>query len=238
MTRTALAAAKDAGVHAFLLISNVYPYGRARTATVAETHPREPQTRKGQYRKEQADLVLAAHDPAGLRTASLVLPDFYGPTAELSYANEIFAGATTGRTANVLGPLDVPREYVYVPDVGPVVADLFERPAAFGRPYNFGGPGTITTHDFIAAAEAASGTRIKTLRANKTMLRLLGAFNPLMREIVEMYYLFTDPVVLDDSALRSVLPGLRKTPYAQGIPATIAALRGERAATEAVHGAA
>lgn len=235
LTRNAIAGARAAGVRSFLLISNVYPYGRARTAAVVESHPREPQTRKGRFRKEQADLVLAAHDPGGLRTASLILPDFYGPAAELSYANELFAAAVTGRTANVVGPLDVPREYVYVPDVGPAIAGLFAKPEAFGRSYNFGGPGLITTRDFIAAVERAAGTRIKTLGANKTLLRLLGTFNPLMREVVEMYYLFTDPVVLDDAALRVVLPNLTKTPYESGIRATVAALRRGR---ELAHGAA
>lgn len=228
LTRTALDAARAEGVRQFLLISTLYPYGRARTAKVDEMHPREPHTNKGANRKTQADLVLAAHDPAGLQTLVLVLPDFYGPTADLSYGKEIFDAALTGKTANVIGPLDVPREYVYVPDVAPVVADLFERPALFGRTYHLGGAGTITTREFVSAAERASGRRIKTFVANKTLLRLLGPFNPLLREFIEMYYLFTEPVVLDDALLRGVLPDLRKTPYDVGIPATIEALRARR----------
>jgi nucleoside-diphosphate-sugar epimerase len=228
LMRTAVETARAAGVRQFLLISTVYPYGRAQTPTVAETHSREPQTRKGRNRKAQADIVLGAHDPAGLRTAVLILPDFYGPTADLSYAKEIFDAALSAKTANVIGPLDVRHEYVYVPDVAPVIADLLATPDAFGRAYNFAGAGTITTREFIAAAEHAAGKRIRALAANKTLLRMLGTFNPLMREIAEMYYLFTDPVVLDDGALRAVLPNLRKTPYDVGIPATLAALRAAR----------
>jgi nucleoside-diphosphate-sugar epimerase len=232
LMRITVEAARAAGVRQLLLISTVYPYGRARTAKVAETHPRAPHTRKGAYRKEQADIVLAAHDPAGLQTLVLVLPDFYGPTADLSYVKEIFDAALSGKTANVVGPLDVAHEYVYVPDVAPVIADLFARPAAFGRTYNFGGAGTITTREFVDAAQRAGGRRIKLLAANKTLLRLLGTFNPLMREMVEMYYLFTDPVVLDDTLLRSILPELRKTPYDAGIIATVKTLRAQR---KAVH---
>jgi nucleoside-diphosphate-sugar epimerase len=230
LIRIALEAARDAGVRQFVLISTVYPYGRARTATVAETHPREPHTVKGRYRKEQADLVLAEHDPAALSTLVLVLPDFYGPTAELSYAKEIFDAALSGKTANVIAPLDVPHEFAFVPDVAPVLADLLERPDAFGRSYNLGGAGTITTRDFITLAERASGTRIRTLAANKTLLRLLGTFNPLLREMVEMHYLFTSPVVLDDALLHSVLPHIRKTPYETGIAQTVAARRARRGA--------
>lgn len=49
------------------------------------------------------------------------------------------------------------------------------------------------------------------------MLRVLGLFNPLMRELVEMNYLMTEPVVLDDSALATLIGTLRKTPYQEGI---------------------
>ena len=53
--------------------------------------------------------------------------------------------------------------------------------------------------------------------AGKTTLRLMGLFNPLLREMVEMNYLETSPVVLDDSALRGLLGDINKTPYQEGI---------------------
>jgi nucleoside-diphosphate-sugar epimerase len=45
----------------------------------------------------------------------------------------------------------------------------------------------------------------------------MGWFNPLMRELVEMHYLVTDPVVMDDSALRALLGDVKKTSYDEGI---------------------
>jgi hypothetical protein len=53
------------------------------------------------------------------------------------------------------------------------------------------------------------------------MLRLIGLFDPIMREFVEMSYLQSDPVLLDDSALRALLPGLHVTSYDDGIARTI-----------------
>jgi hypothetical protein len=46
----------------------------------------------------------------------------------------------------------------------------------------------------------------------------------MMRELAEMSYLQTTPVLLDDSALRAVLP-LQKTPYEEGIRLTLDHLR-------------
>jgi hypothetical protein len=59
--------------------------------------------------------------------------------------------------------------------------------------------------------------------ANKTMLRIMGLFNPLLREMVEMHYLLTDPVVLDDSALTRLIGPVRKTSYEAGIAQSLAA---------------
>jgi hypothetical protein len=71
--------------------------------------------------------------------------------------------------------------------------------------------------------ERATGRPVKRRVAGKTLLRLLGLFNPFMREMVEMHYLLTDPVLMDDSALQSLIGPVHKTPYAEGIRRTLAA---------------
>jgi len=221
MMRNALAAAKASGVRQFIHISNVYVYGLPQTPLVAETHPLAPNTRKGTFRLEQETLVVAAHDPNGLRTLALRPPDFFGPGVANSLADFVLNAALAGKTPDVLGPDDRPHEFIYVPDLAPVIADLFERPDAFGTAYNIAGSGEITTHDFVEALLRAAGRPTKTRVAGKNVLRLLGLFNPLMRELVEMNYLQSTPVMLDETKLRGVLPNLRKTSYAEGIAATV-----------------
>jgi len=58
--------------------------------------------------------------------------------------------------------------------------------------------------------------------AGKTMLRVLGLFNPIMRELVEMNYLMSEPLVLDDSALQALIGPIRKTSYDEGIRLALA----------------
>jgi hypothetical protein len=62
---------------------------------------------------------------------------------------------------------------------------------------------------------------LKLRVAGKTALRLAGLFNPFMRELAEMHYLLTDPLIMEDSALHALLGPIAKTPYAQGIRATL-----------------
>jgi nucleoside-diphosphate-sugar epimerase len=226
LMRTTLEAAKLMEVPRLVLPSSVYSYGVPRTSTVAETHPREPHTRKGKYRKEQEDLVMAAHAAGGPQGMIVRLPDFYGPHADLGLANPIFRAALAGKTANWAGPDNTPHEFVYVPDAGPVIVDLASRAECYGEAWNFGGAATINTMDFITRIYRAVGRAPKYRAAGAGLLKMLGWFNPTIREVVEMLYLQETPVILDDRKLLAKLP-VHKTPYDEGIRQTLEWMRGE-----------
>ncbi|WP_114814614.1 NAD-dependent epimerase/dehydratase family protein [Paraburkholderia kururiensis] len=225
LMETTLAGLAAAGVQQLILVGTVYPYGRAQTTPVTEAHPREPHTFKGRMRLAQENLVLDAHGRNGLSTLVLRLPDFYGPRVTNSFLDGVFTGAARGTRAQMIGPIDVPHEYVFVPDVGPVVETLTRTQAAFGRVLHLAGAGTITQREIATQAYALAGREPKLMVAGKTMLRALGLFNPIMRELVEMHYLQTDPVVLDDSALRVLIGPVRKTSYEDGIRLAFEAAR-------------
>ncbi len=183
-------------------------------------------------RREQEDLLEA--DAAGkLRGTILRLPDFYGPGIEKSFLHDLFVAALQCRTANMIGPIDTPHEFAFVPDVGPVLLDLADRPEAYGRWWHLGGPGTVTQREFATRVFAAVGRPPKLRVAGKNIVRVMGLFNPLMRELVEMSYLQTTPVVLDDSALQKLLGPVKKTSYEEGIRKTLEAMRSTPAARAA-----
>lgn len=227
--RQALEGAIAAGVKQLVLIGTIYPLGLPQTPRVREDHPREPNTFKGRMRKEQEDLVLAADADAGgrgrIRTTILRLPDFYGPHVERSLVADLFRAALAGGRAKLIAPLDTPHEFVFVPDVGPVVTALAAEPRAYGRIWHLGGAGTITQRDLAARVYAACGRAPRILAAGKTMLRLAGLFDPIMRELVEMNYLMRTPVIIDDTALHGLLGAIRKTSYDEGIARTLAEMR-------------
>jgi nucleoside-diphosphate-sugar epimerase len=225
LIKIALEAATSARVKRFVHVSTVYPYGIPQTDLVNESHPRNPVAFKGKMRKEQEDLVLAADQPGGMRTTILRPPDFYGSDAELSYARSIFDAAVRGGTANVIGPVDTPHDFIFVADVAETLVALSEKTEAYGQAWNVAGPGVLTTRQFADLVFGAVHQKPRIRAAGKFVLRIMGLFNPLMREVVEMHYLWTTPVKLDDSRLRKLLPNLKKTPYVEGVEATIKAMK-------------
>jgi len=225
MTRHALAAAKEAGVRRFVHVAPVYSYGPVRTRPVPETQPHEPQTRKGRWRLEQEQVVLQAHDPTALRTLVMHLPDFYGPHADNSLANYFMREALGGKPASFIGPLAAQREFLYVPDVAEPLLALASHDDAYGQCWNLGGNAPITGRAFAQLVFEAIGRPPKYRSIPKIALQAVGLFNPFMREVAEMYYLYESSFVLDDSKLRRRIEEVKKTPYEQGVRATIAWMR-------------
>ncbi|MFN3437440.1 MAG: NAD-dependent epimerase/dehydratase family protein [Acidovorax sp.] len=225
LMRKTLAGAIAAGVKNIVLIGTVYPYGMPTANPVREDHPRMPHTFKGRMRKAQEDLVMQAHGEGRIHATVLRLPDFYGPGVQASLLDGAVQAAVHGGTADMVGPIDRPHEFVFVPDVGPVVARLIDTPAAFGKIWNLAGAGVTSQRALVAEMERQTGTRLRLRVASKTMLRLIGLFKPFMREMVEMHYLLTDPLLMDDSALQQLIGPVRKTAYAKGIRQTLAAAK-------------
>jgi nucleoside-diphosphate-sugar epimerase len=209
LTRIALGAAGTAGVGRFVHLSTVYPYGIPEREFVNEDHPRKPHTFKGHMRKEQEDLVHAADGTNGMRTTILRPPDFYGPNSELSYVRAIFDAALNGGRASVIGPIDIPHGFIFIPDLAKTLVALSQKQEAYGQPWNIAGPGLISIRRFAGLVFAAVRQQPRLRVAGKTMLRILGLSNPFLREVVEMHYLWSTPVHLDDTRLRRLLPNLQ-----------------------------
>jgi nucleoside-diphosphate-sugar epimerase len=205
------------GVKRVALIGTVYPYGVPMTEKVSEEHPRNPPTYKGKMRKEQGDMLLAAHAAGEIQATVLRLPDFYGPGVESSFLDGVFKAVVNGKTADMVGPIDTPHEFVFVPDVGPVVLALADNPGAYGRWWNLAGARVITQRKMAEQAFALVGSKPKIRVVGKMGLRLIGLFQPIMKELVEMHYLQTTPVLMDDSALAGLLGHVHKTSYADGV---------------------
>jgi nucleoside-diphosphate-sugar epimerase len=228
LMRKTLEAAVREGVSRLLLIGTVYPYGKPQTTPVTEEHPRQPHTFKGRMRKQQEDILLAAHEAGKIQGSILRLPDFYGPHVDRSFLHGLIQAAARGSTANMVGPIDTPHEFVFVPDVGPVIAALLDQPQAWGRAWNLAGFAPITQRRLAEIAFQLAGTKPRLRVAGKNTLRLVGLFNSFMRELVEMHYLLTTPVLMDDSALRGLLGNIPKTTYEEGLRLSIEAERQQK----------
>ena len=220
-----LVAARTAGAQRFLLVSSNWSYGAAQSERVSEAHPREPQTAKGKIRREQEDRVLHAHVPGSFATGVLRMADLYGPKVEASHLWTIFQAAKKGNQAQVLGPIDRPHEFLYVPDAAATILRLLEHDDAWtgthGEAWNLGGAGVTTIREMVERIFATEKKPPNYNVPGKWMLKVVRSMNPYIRELREMQYLLDSGLLLDDSRLATLLGGLDKTSYPDGIRYTL-----------------
>ncbi len=111
------------------------------------------------------------------------------------------------------GRMDAVHAWAYLPDMARAMVGLAGKRDAFAPFASFGFEGfSITGAELQEAVAQAVGHSVKQGRFPWGLLRVLGLFSPLMREVVEMRYLWDTPHRIDGRALREALPDFAPTP--------------------------
>ena len=209
-------------------MENVYMYGPTGGRPLTEDLPYAAETRKGEVRAKMSRELFAAHGAGKVRVTAGRASDFFGPQVTDSAAGEtIFGRAVAGKAAQVVGDPDLPHTYTYAPDIGKGLVILGEREGALGRAWHLPGPETVSTRRFVEMAFEETRGEFKMQRAPRVLVRILGLFDPAMRELYEMLYEFEEPFVLDHYAFAQEF-GDHETPLREGIRQTVRWYRGRQ----------
>ena len=222
-----LAAAEQAGAR-LVSMENVYMYGPAAGRVLTEDLPNDAPTKKGRLRGRMADDLLTAHRAGRVEVAIGHASDYFGPRggAQSNLGDRVFRPALAGKSASVLGDPDQPHTYTYIPDIGEGLAVLGEHPDAPGEIWHLpNDPDTRTTRQLVEIIFRDAGrpeTKLKTVPT--IVLKAMGLFNPTMRALVEMQYLYAEPFVVDSTKIATRL-GVRATPLEQALRDTLTGYR-------------
>ncbi|TMV50737.1 SDR family NAD(P)-dependent oxidoreductase [Paenibacillus mesophilus] len=213
--------AKEAGAKT-VVIDNIYAYGKIAASPATEQHPKRPHTRKGKLRLEMERVIMDAHRD-GARALIARLPDFYGPDVPNSMLHVTLDAIAKRKSAMFVGKLDIPREYVYLPDAAKAVVELSINDDAYGEIWHIPGADTITGAELVRIAQAEAGQAKPVRSIGRKTFAILGLFNPFMREVREMLYLTEEPFVLSGAKYLERIGPLPATPYERGIRETVRA---------------
>src|SRR5215471_1943625 len=147
-----------AAANAKLVVAeNLYMYGPV-AGPITEVLPFHPTTRKGQVRAQMAEELMAAHRAETVRATSGRASDFYGPGAGQQgiFGDRVILPLLAGKTVRVLGKLDVPHTYTYVPDFGKGLVLLGAHDEALGKAWHIPNAPTLTTRQMLTQIGRAS----------------------------------------------------------------------------------
>ena len=224
MLAATIAAARAQGAR-IVLPGNVYNYAPASGAMIAETAPQAPVTRKGKVRVEM-ERMLADAAPEGAKALVLRAGDFFGPAAP----NSCFSWLTSRRGGRVRsvsapGPVDVGHAFAYLPDMAETMARLLDREAELADfdSFHFAGHWQARGDGMVSSIRRVTGdATIRVKPFPYALLFVLSPFVEMFRELLEMRYLWNQPIGLDDAKLRAFLGEVPFTTFDAAVRETLA----------------
>ncbi len=206
-----------------VFFDNIYMYDKDYLNPMNEQTPVDPPSKKGKVRAKIAQMVLNAGKEQGLQVLIARAADFYGPGIKGNsvLTETVFNNLKIGKKANWLGSIKYKHSFTYTPDAGKAVAMLGNDPDAYGQVWHL--PTTsdpFTGKEWIESIAKELGVKPKYQVASKFMVRLLGLFVPVMRELVEMIYQYDRDYVFDSTKFETKF-NFKPTPYLEGIKTII-----------------
>jgi len=204
-----------------IVMDNLYMYGPTNGALITEDLPYRATGSKGMTRARMAEELLAAHKRGDVQMLMGRASDFFGPGVfDSSVGERLFANAVQGKPAQMLGRIDLPRTYSYVPDIGTALVVLANDDTAYGKAWHLPNPETTTAREFVRLVYESAGQPLRMQVVSPLMRRVLTPFIPILREVAEMSYSNEQSYVVDDSPYRQRY-GSTATPLREAIAHTV-----------------
>lgn len=208
-----------------VFFDNVYLYDKNAIGRLTENAPVNPPSQKGKVRAAIAQEVMDAVKKGTLTAMIVRAADFYGPGINNSVLLEtVYKPFTKGKTAVWMGNRTKIHSFTYTPDAAKATALLGNSPDAYNQVWHLPtSDEKLTGNDWIKLFAGTMQVKAKAMTIPKAMIRIMGLFNPLMKEIVEMLYQNEQDYFLDSTKFKSRFPEFKVTPYREGVKEVVAA---------------
>jgi len=200
-----------------VFFDNVYAYGKVDGKMTEET-PYNPSSKKGKVRMQVINMMMDEVKKGRLQALIARAADFYGPDTPLSFINVmVLANYAKGKKAQVMGNINTKHSFTYTPDAGKATAMLGNTPSAYNQVWHLPTDrNTLTGKEFLEMTAKAFGVEPGYMTVKKWMLQMIGLFNPIIKESVEMLYQNEADYIFDSSKFDKKF-GFKPTSYEIGI---------------------
>ncbi|MDN3654359.1 NAD-dependent epimerase/dehydratase family protein [Ferruginibacter paludis] len=206
-----------------VFFDNVYLYDINAIPHMTEDSPINPPSKKGMVRRQIADMLMAAVKQGKLTGLIARSADFYGPDNDKSFLIEVvYKNIKKGKKPNWFIKADKKHSFTYTPDAAKATAILGNTPDAYGQVWHLPtDKNALTGKEMISLFTKEMNVPDKIFTLPMWLLKLLGLFMPLMREMPEMMYQYDRDYVFDSSKFNTRF-NFTPTTYQQGVKETIA----------------
>jgi nucleoside-diphosphate-sugar epimerase len=202
-----------------VFFDNIYMYDPAYLNGMTEDTPVNPTSKKGKVRAGIYEMIMDRVNEGKLEALIARSADFYGPGIKNTsvLTETVFNPLSRGKKANWMGSLKYKHSYTYTPDAGKATALLGNTDSAYGQVWHLPtAEDPFTGKEWIEAIAKEMGKQANIQVATKPVVRLMGLFSPIMRELTEMMYQYDRDYVFNSQKFDQHF-SIKPTSYPEGI---------------------
>ena len=185
-----------------VFFDNVYAIGKDNIKHITENSAISPSSKKGEIRAEVDRFIIERIEKGNPEIIIARSPDFFGPEKKENslMMNLIYDNLIKGKTAQWFGNADVIHSMGFTPDLAKGTALLGNSPDAYNQIWNLPvDKNALTGREWVKlfADELKTSDKVKVIP--QMIIKLLGIFVPVLREMPEMIYQFENQFYFDSS---------------------------------------
>ena len=222
MLDSTIAAARAVGAR-IVFPGTVYNFGPDALPALTEASPQHPTTRKGAIRVEMERRLEAA----GVPVIVVRCGDYFGPSAPSTwFSGGLIKPGKPVRAIQNPARGGIGHQWAYLPDVAETMARLLERATQLPRfaVYHMEGFYDADGTQMVSAIQRAVTPRPRIKAFPWWIVPLLAPFVRFMRELLEMRYLWKQPVRMTNDRLVATLGAEPHTPIDDAVRTTLVGL--------------
>lgn len=202
-----------------VFFDNIYMYDSNYLDGMNEETPISPPGKKGKVRAQIANMIMDEMNNGNLTALIARSADFYGPSIQNTsmLTETVFKNLSKGKKANWMGSVNFKHSFTYTPDAGIATALLGNTNEAYNQVWHLPtASNPFTGKEWIENIAIEMGVKPKFQTAPKFLVKILGLFVPIMKEMVEMIYQYDRDYVFDSSKFERQF-SFKPTAYIDGI---------------------
>ncbi len=205
-----------------VFFDNIYMYDINEIGHMTELSSINPPSKKGVVRKQIAQMITDEVKAGRLMALIARSADFYGPDNERSFVTEmVYRNFKKGRRANWFLNADKKHSFTFTPDAAKATALLGNTNDAYNQVWHLPTDSNpLTGREFIALFAKEMKIPARMIVMPLWLIKLLGLFIPVLKEMPEMLYQYDRDYFFDSSKFEKRF-GFKTTTYQEGVKLTV-----------------
>jgi nucleoside-diphosphate-sugar epimerase len=205
-----------------VFFDNVYLYDINAITHMTEDSVINPPSKKGAVRKQIAQMIMDEVNAGKLMALIARSADFYGPDNERSFVTEmVYKNLLKKKAANWFINADRKHSFTFTPDAAKATALLGNTDDAYNAVWHLPtDKNTYTGREFVELFAREMKALNKVMVLPFWLIKILGIFIPIMKEMPEMMYQYEREYFFDSSKFERRF-NFSATTYKEGVRLTV-----------------